>query len=440
MLTKRTELYAALQKFYNGRLHDNYVKKYCNEFIFGYKSNAFWEIVYNAACFFEAEEKMSNEYTENIFSVKENNIINAVRKVENEFKDKDAEDKVVKLKENIGDTDLNRIFQEIILDEKVQVNDNANDYQNLIKEFRYYCTVEKDFATIINPNKVGIKRFSRLINYFWSAYFSILIPILTYPKYIGYISEIREIRDIEEVDNYYDYLLNQKNKGVNNLEDLIKIIYSENFLEMICEENYYDSFRKHFDISYALTTNYTPFVRKLKLEKEDNKGDVNSKYAFLAGELSDFETPNKFEVVNILEEKMEESDFVFPFLYTQAPIKPIIEQKSVNEYAKAIRFLELEKVNYLVVVGYSLSDSDNHINSLLHNFAKTPDKKLVYCKYQEKDKNNDYKAEKRNVKEKLKLKDENTDNIIVMFNDGNPENLSKLLQKELSNSDSRCEI
>ncbi|NLY82248.1 MAG: hypothetical protein GX078_05685, partial [Clostridiales bacterium] len=88
---------------------------------------------------------------------------------------------VVKFKENIGDeTDLKRIFQEIILDEKVQVNDNANDYQNLIKEFSYYCTVEKDFATIINPNKFGIKRFSRLINYFWSAYFSILIPILTY--------------------------------------------------------------------------------------------------------------------------------------------------------------------------------------------------------------------------------------------------------------------
>ena len=46
MLTKRSELYEALKRFYMGRVSDDYASSYSSEFLFRKDSSTFWKMVY----------------------------------------------------------------------------------------------------------------------------------------------------------------------------------------------------------------------------------------------------------------------------------------------------------------------------------------------------------------------------------------------------------
>ena len=108
---------------------------------------------------------------------------------------------------------------------------------------------------------------------------------------------------------------------------------------------------------------------------------------FLSGELALFEVPyelrlvdiRKYKLVDTKEDKIKKTDLIFPFLYTQAPIKPIIEPRIIKEYAKALEYLN--EIDCLVVVGYSLSTNDNHINAFLRDFVMKQGKRFIYCDY-----------------------------------------------------------
>ena len=48
------------------------------------------------------------------------------------------------------------------------------------KEIKSYGILEKYFYTVINPKKYGPINYWKLINYYWQAYFSVIIPMCEY--------------------------------------------------------------------------------------------------------------------------------------------------------------------------------------------------------------------------------------------------------------------
>ena len=124
-------------------------------------------------------------------------------------------------------------------------------------------------------------------------------------------------------------------------------------------------------------------------------------------------------------EKIKRTDFIFPFLMTQAPVKPIIVPNQIREYFQAIQ--ELEKRNTLVIIGYSLGEADNHINAILREFAQKKENRILYCAYSSED-NKSIELIKENVTKALKM-DKHSENITVVRNDGNADTLMQKLKE-----------
>ena len=61
-------------------------------------------------------------------------------------------------------------------------------------------------------------------------------------------------------------------------------------------------------------------------------------------------------------EELPSNELLFPYIFIQSGIKPIVEEIIINEYSKAISYLK--EVDKIIIVGFRLNYDDNHINSL----------------------------------------------------------------------------
>lgn len=174
------------------------------------------------------------------------------------------------------------------------------------------------------------------------------------------------LRNEEYKSNKYSYIL-------NNLNEIIRKIYSENWNEILPDDHYYKKLHSEFaKNSFALTTNYTPFIESIW-------GKENCSY--LAGSLKLMEDPVNLEIIDYSQENVyDEKRFIFPFMMTQAPVKPIVAPCQIEEYYRAID--ALNKADLLVLIGYGLNKSDNHITALIRNYIiSDKKKKLIYLNY-----------------------------------------------------------
>lgn len=253
--------------------------------------------------------------------------------------------------------------------DKTCVPNNEEDGLALSDCLTYYGTIEENFSTIINPREAGIKKFWKLINFYWSAYFSIILPL--YEK-------IGDMRDGNggKYQNPYSYIL-------SNVDAITREVYEKTEIK---KDSYYGVISNYQSVNHKkikiLTTNYTPFIEKLS-------GEENS--AYLAGALKLFEYPGELEIVDFSQESdgnnVEKKKMFFPFIMTQAPIKPIIHPKQLVEYKKAMEFLDLEQDvidKTLIIVGYNLNPDDDHINAMIREFVVKGGKLVIYKHNKEK--------------------------------------------------------
>ena len=59
----------------------------------------------------------------------------------------------------------------------------------------------------------------------------------------------------------------------------------------------------------------------------------------------------------------------FPFIFGQSLIKPIVSDIQIDAFTEFKSLLN--KTDILVVLGYNINEDDNHINALLHKYAKS---------------------------------------------------------------------
>ncbi len=385
ILRKRTTMYKELESFYANRMVQGYIAEYKKEFLFTKSSNAFFEIIYRAVklCHEEPNQAEIDSNTKEFFQY-----------LSLSTRPKDATK--AKFKKNVVD----KMFSYVIQDLDNDHPEERYKYKSLLDKMTYYGSIEKDFSSIIDPQEAGVKQFWRFVNYIWSAFFSITLPLL-------------DKSEVFKSKPYYSgYVKNKYRAVLSNLYDVISFLYSNDYLSECSSVGYYNKINDKFHdkIYNAITTNYTPFVKS-----------VFPNAAYVAGELSAFEYPHKLEVKDITQSRLGKKDFVFPFLLTQAPVKPIIEPKQIFQYAKMDKILRKSKI--LVIIGYNINNNDNHINSYLRQFVMRRSTHLIFCKYSKTPITDDeIQIEKKSLKKRLYLTTDRN-NIHVIALNGNADDL-----------------
>ena len=327
---QKNTLYKALDDFYRDRLgksRDGLVPaKYEPAFLFNSTGRAFKDLVQNlvrdnSSFVFDLLDKTLEE----IYDVK-----------------------------NYSPDDYRKLFASIVVESTTGAS--ANDMSRSIPKDSHFGILEQYYSELLDPN-AHLLRFWKLVNFYWSAYFSIALPI-TNKLYAGN-------RAYE--DSRYAFVL-------GNLDDTVHRMYDDcNIKSAVDVDCYYSALQGKFD--HVITTNYTPYAATVV-------GGDESRISWLGGKLSQFEALPDLEFVDYskCDNHIEGSDFVFPYLLCQSPVKPVISLAQVNEFAKASRALGLS--NELVVLGYSFCNEDAHICSMIgESLRNNSGRKLIYFQY-----------------------------------------------------------
>lgn len=137
---------------------------------------------------------------------------------------------------------------------------------------------------------------------------------------------------------------------MSNLNSVIPTITSKQlFAPELVGKTYYGEFCDCF--SHVLTTNYSGLSEALfSVEVRENR------CTYLSSALWSFESLDVLTTRDVRIDPIENDEFVFPYLMTQAPIKPIVGMVQIEPYHDAIA--ALHETDCLVVLGYSFCDSD----------------------------------------------------------------------------------
>lgn len=124
-----------------------------------------------------------------------------------------------------------------------------------------------------------------------------------------------------------------------------------------------------------ITTNYTE-IAHLQTQKE--------KITYLHGKLTWFEDLEKLTVYDCTVEterkKLLQAENIIPFILIPSGVKPLICRRQVEQFAEFIK--KLQSSRYLVIVGYKFNSEDNHVNSIIADWLRIPERKLIYLNYE----------------------------------------------------------
>lgn len=119
---------------------------------------------------------------------------------------------------------------------------------------------------------------------------------------------------------------------------------------------------------YFATTNYTPYLQ-FYFEKE--------RLIYLNGKMSWFEDYQKLRVYDIekddhgmlLSDEGKIKAEIFPFIFIQSGVKPIVAPMQIEQYHKFLS--KLKSCEVLVVLGYNFNNDDNHINAIIVDWLRS---------------------------------------------------------------------
>ncbi len=162
---------------------------------------------------------------------------------------------------------------------------------------------------------------------------------------------IKSIKDITDFDMIFDLLsLGQKQ-----------------FCENI-EGSYYDIVRQSGIDCHVVTTNYTSIMEEV----------IGKEVVYLHGNLKWFEDLKRLTVYDCTQslEELKKSNIIIPFIMISSGIKPVICTKQIEEFHKFLDYLN--KSDRLCIMGYRFNSEDNHINSMIGDWLRKDNHKMIY--------------------------------------------------------------
>lgn len=247
-----------------------------------------------------------------------------------------------------------------------KVNNDISEKISLINKYPSYMgLIDSKFPTIIAPSVLGQVKFWQVVSSYCRAYLTIMQQVLGRNDYDSFLVPtdklIREIREISKTktakDTYYS-IIQQKKTSV--------------------------------DVS-VVTTNYTYYC-------EEVSGLSAERIAYVHGRIGLFESPRDLCVYDVEHDDIT-GEIVFPYLFIQSGVKPIVERQQIEEYSKMIKFMD--ESDKIIILGYHLNYDDNHINSIVRSEV-VKGKEIVYLSF---DDGKMIPLDRNAVLKKLKLPD-----------------------------------
>ena len=258
----------------------------------------------------------------------------------------------------------NQIGQAILKD--LFSSSDTNEIRSVDLNIGVSGLLDAYFHTIINPVKYGVGNFSKIFNYYWACYFTIVRSVLRYLANNGVEDAKIYLKDNSELDY---------GKVLSNLHHLTKMLYNPE-LKIPIHGSYYEYIRDAFVIydsqiecSGIITTNYYRFASQISKDA-----------IYLNGQLKLFEYPELLEVSDVHDVPINSEYIYFPFIFGQSLVKPIVDKTQIQAFQKYYDCLQYTDV--LVIMGFNINEDDNHINSFLHQYAKQG-KRLIVVSNQE---------------------------------------------------------
>ncbi len=335
--TKNEDLYKALEKYYKPKLpksKSGFPHKYQGVFLYSPLSPEFKRLVSELV-----PEDKGETLTE-----EEKETLRAV--FGNDFPKDDSElDKIRQAR--LDSERYKSAFTAIIEDPNLK--DRFSKYRDTPLKEAYFGTIETHFSSLLRPGRRNAS-FWKLVNYYWSAFFSVSDRL---------IKRVRPETRVLEGPEYYSYVL-------DDLVNIVREISEPNlFSDDECAETYYGELAGLFD--HVITTNYTSLSDKL---------DVIGGPIHISGALWQFESAMSLSVRDIREGTGGEDELVFPYLLTQVPVKPIVCWEQAAELSRMVD--ALQETSDLCVLGYSFCPNDAHVASMVASWLALPGRRKLH--------------------------------------------------------------
>ncbi len=235
-------------------------------------------------------------------------------------------------------------FYEPIRDMGINTAELSENVSIFLKNTCFYSFVDSLFNTLRRPKKYN-NEVSKVVKMYYAAYKSIVNSIIGEDRYNELIDSNMNITDARS-KLYYDIvscqeeLCNRKRESKGLYYNIIR-----------------DYVKKHDENDFFVaTTNYTCFAEKLiSLHHKD--------IAYMHGRLDLFEDVFTKRIATLID--FSEKDYVFPHIFVQSGIKPIVSSFQIHEMDKAIK--AMETCDVLIILGYGINSDDEHITNILRD-------------------------------------------------------------------------
>ena len=157
-------------------------------------------------------------------------------------------------------------------------------------------------------------------------------------------------------------------------EELYNMLNQE-YSVTLSETGYYKLLSERSLDCNIVTTNYTE-IASIQTKRSD--------VIYLHGKLTWFEDLKNLTVYDCtVKDERAQLDVlknIIPFILIPSGVKPLICKKQIYAFSEFVK--KLDDSQCLVVVGYKFNSEDNHINSIIAEWLRTSQKKLVYLNYE----------------------------------------------------------
>lgn len=254
---------------------------------------------------------------------------------------------------------------------------NGEDRKDLLDLFLenagIYSYVDSLFNYLRYPEKYRVE-CARVMRLYFSAYLVIIKPMLKTTFRIDSLQKIinknrgSEIvlnrqKWMDIIEECTSFIVDRVNKNdIIYVEDILNNKLSSNEKTMVQKNDrvYYKMISDNENIKpKIITTNYTGFAQRImSLSDQD--------VAYIHGKLEWFEDI-KTKRIGCMNE-FKENDCIFPFIFVQSGVKPIVSHKQLIEYSKGVHWIchgSNEEYPVIVILGYGINSDDDHVNDLL---------------------------------------------------------------------------
>lgn len=230
----------------------------------------------------------------------------------------------------------------------------------------FFSSLDEKFNSLRYNDGEWNTNAKRVINAYYTVFFYMAENV--YNK-----DAMNNINSIRDLLNFLKYVKKSDESSKNNDKKYYDIL-----------KNFLDSSEENNCRYFVTTTNYTDYVSEIF-------GTINT--AYLHGKLKWFEDLKTLQVFDCDDDKeydklleiaetqsKSKQTRLIPFIMIPSGVKPLICKKQIDEFKKFSD--NLDKSEYLVIVGYNLNSEDNHINSIISSWLRENEKhKVIYLNY-----------------------------------------------------------